>query len=104
MAGVLCWLAWHRSGYRRGAGFLELLRFVLIGLVALTLNQPEWLEAKRPELRPTLAVLHDQSNSMKTRDVVDAANAEKLATRAETIAPLLTEAFLEFGVGRRARP
>ena len=44
VAGVLCWLAWHRSGYRKWVGVLELLRFVLVCLVVVTLNQPEWLQ------------------------------------------------------------
>ena len=66
VTSVLCWLAWHRSGYRKWIGVLELLRFVLVCLVVVTLNQPEWLQMRAPDQRPTLAVLWDQSNSMKT--------------------------------------
>ncbi len=91
-AGVLCWLAWHRSGYRRWIGVLELLRFVLICLVVVTLNQPEWLQTRIPDQRSTLAVLWDQSNSMETRDVIDEANiSAKPKSRAETIEPLMSE-------------
>ncbi len=91
VAGVLCWLAWRRSEYRKGTGILELLRFVLVCLVALTLNQPEWLETQPPDQRPTLAVLWDQSNSMGTRDVIDDQTPGKPKSRAETIEPLLSE-------------
>ena len=90
VAGVLCWLAWHRSGYRKWIGVLELLRFVLICLVVVTLNQPEWLQTRIPDQRSTLAVLWDQSNSMKTQDVIDEDNISgKPKSRAETIEPLL---------------
>ena len=92
VAGVLCWLAWHRSGYRKWIGVLELLRFVLICLVVVTLNQPEWLQTRIPDQRSTLAVLWDQSNSMETRDVIDEANiSAKPKSRTETIEPLMSE-------------
>ena len=91
-AGVLCWLAWHRSGYSRKTGALELLRFVLICLVVITLNQPEWLQTQLPDQRSTLAVLWDESNSMKTRDVVDTQDiSSEPKSRAETIQPLMSE-------------
>ncbi len=92
VAGVLCWLAWHRSGYSMKTGWLELLRFVLICLVVATLNQPEWLQTQLPDQRSTLAVLWDESNSMKTRDVVDAQDiSNEPKSRAETIQPLMSE-------------
>ncbi len=89
---ALCWIAWRRAGYRRGVGLLELLRFALVGLIVLTLCQPEWLESRRPDRNPTLVVLWDQSNSMETRDVIDgvASNPEPLS-RSEVIAPLLSK-------------
>lgn len=91
-AGVLCWLAWHRSGYSKKIGLLELLRFVLICLVVVTLNQPEWLQTQLPDRRATLAVLWDKSNSMKTRDVIEAQDlSDKPKSRAETIQPLISE-------------
>ena len=108
VAGILCWLAWHRSGYSKKTGALELLRFVLICLVVVTLNQPEWLQTQLPDRRSTLAVLWDKSNSMKTRDVVLTINSSstsskarvddqaqdlsgKPKSRAETIQPLMSE-------------
>ena len=93
VVGVLCWLAWRRSGYRKWVGILELLRFVLVCLVVVTLNQPEWLQMQAPDQRPTLAVLWDQSNSMETRDVMDdQAISGKPRSRAEIIQPLISEA------------
>ena len=92
VAGILCWLAWHRSGYSMKTGGLELLRFVLICLVVVTLNQPEWLQTQLPDQRSTLAVLWDRSNSMKTRDVVDTQDiSNKPNSRTETIQPLMSE-------------
>jgi hypothetical protein len=65
----LCWLAWHRRGYARSHGLLELLRLTIVCLLALILNQPEWVEEFRPLEKPVLAVLWDDSISMQTRDV-----------------------------------
>lgn len=92
ITGVLCWFAWHRSGYRKRIGWLELLRFVLVILVVLTLNQPEWLESQPPEQRSTLAILWDKSNSMLTQDIIEEQDtAAKRKSRAETIQPLMSE-------------
>ncbi|MCH5377648.1 MAG: hypothetical protein JJ992_27135, partial [Planctomycetes bacterium] len=44
----LCLFAWRRSGYRTSQGLLELLRFTLVLLAALMLNQPEFIEEFRP--------------------------------------------------------
>ncbi len=41
LAAGLCWVAWRRSGYARSQGLLELLRLVIVGLVAMIFNQPE---------------------------------------------------------------
>ena len=93
VTAVLCWLAWRRSDYRRATGLLELLRLVLVCLVVATLCQPEWLAMEPAAPTSTLAVLWDQSNSMKTRDVADPRLPRtEPQSRAEAIAPLLTEA------------
>ena len=92
VTGVLCWLAWHRSGYRMQTGWLELLRFVLVCLVVTTLNQPEWLKIQPPDRRSTLAVLWDTSKSMETRDVFDDQDLSgERKSRAEAIQPLMSE-------------
>jgi hypothetical protein len=89
----LCFVSWQRSDFARGVGLLEALRLVLVILVAVTLNQPEWLSTYQPEHDPTLAVLWDQSRSMETRDVVDADQpAADPRTRRESIEPLMAEA------------
>ena len=93
VTGWLCWFAWCRSGFRAAIGWLELLRFVLVTLVIVTLFQPEWLKTSPTEQLPTLAVLWDQSDSMQTRDVIDASLVGgQLSSRAEIIQPLLFEA------------
>ncbi len=85
----LCWYAWRRSGYHRGHGLLELLRFVIVCLIAILFNQPEWVEEFRPEERPSIAVLWDESKSMETRDVVSGrSTGSPPLSRAEAIAPL----------------
>ena len=42
-------------------GLLELLRLAIVAIVAVMLNQPEWIEEFRPEEKPTIAVLWDAS-------------------------------------------
>ena len=92
VTAVVCVMAWRRSGFRRSTGILEALRFVLLCLVVATFCQPEWLAEQTLEQRPTLAVLWDKSNSMKTRDVVENTTAgREPRSRAETIEPLLSD-------------
>ena len=84
-----CLVAWRRSGYKRSVGVLESLRLATVGLAAVLLNQPEWIEEFRPEEKPSIVVLWDASPSMETRDV---SRGEKTSaqpeTRRETIEPL----------------
>ena len=90
----LCWVAWRRSGYRRDFGLLELLRLALVAFVALLFNQPEWVEEYRPEEKPSVAVLWDDSASMETRDVSSSeAASATLTTRRESIAKLTNSDF-----------
>jgi hypothetical protein len=63
--------AWHRSGFDRAVGALELLRVVIAVLAVVTLCQPEWTERFEPTEKPVLAILSDESLSMDTRDVLD---------------------------------
>ncbi len=61
----------------------------IVAIVAVMLNQPEWIEEFRPEEKPTIAVLWDASPSMETRDVVQADQPTSTATtRREAVAPL----------------
>ena len=89
-AAFCCLISWRRSGYTRSMLWLEILRFVLIALVVLTLNQPEFVQVIKPQEQPTLVILHDTSGSMKTQDVVNPlAPAEKPKTREESVAPVI---------------
>ncbi len=77
-------VAWQRSGRRRSIAALELLRTAIVAVVAVLLNQPEWVEEFRPTNKPAIAVLYDVSASMDTRDVLDADKPGGLArTRRE---------------------
>jgi hypothetical protein len=93
LAAGFCWTAWRRSGYARSQGLLELLRLAIIGLMALILNQPEWVEEFRPIEKPAIAVLWDDSASMDTRDVPLSPNGGSVfGSRREAIAKLIDEA------------
>lgn len=70
--------------------WLEILRFVLITIVLITLNQPEFTQEIKPQEQPTLVVLHDTSGSMQTQDVMNPqAPAEKPRKRTDAVAPVL---------------
>ncbi|AGA27740.1 membrane protein [Singulisphaera acidiphila] len=91
VAAGLCFVAWRRSGYRRSQGVLEGIRFTIVCLGAVLLNQPEWVEEYRPEEKPSVAVLWDASPSMETRDVIQTRRPVPTAsplTRREAIASL----------------
>lgn len=93
---VCSFIAWQRSGFRTSVAFLEFIRLTLVAVAGILLNQPEWVEEYRPEQKPAIAVLWDQSASMDTRDVVPADTASSSAiTRAEALAPLLEESAWE---------
>ncbi len=90
VVGALGWMAWRRNNYARGSGMLEALRVLLVALVAITLNQPEWLEQYLPDEQPTLLVLSDTSGSMNTQDVLDPnSTAAPPRPRAEVAAELV---------------
>ncbi|MEM7015230.1 MAG: vWA domain-containing protein, partial [Verrucomicrobiota bacterium] len=90
----MCIWAWIRSGFAKGTGLLEALRLIVVVLVAITVLKPEWRELHRPDSKPTLAVLWDQSNSMQTNDVLDPDDPSAPArTRAEVVEPFTDEEF-----------
>ena len=91
---VLAYLSWQRAVKKRRMGWLELLRVVIALCIAITLNQPEWRESFKPDQRPVLAVLHDISRSMETRDVISNDQpADAPASRAESIQALTDKAL-----------
>lgn len=87
-------VTWRRSGFALGTGLVELLRVLIATLVAVLLNQPEWVEEYRPDEKPTVVVLHDASRSMDTKDVVptDGGTAGP-RTRREAVALLAESSF-----------
>lgn len=82
---VLAWMAYRKSGHATRVGLLELLRVAIVALIALTLNQPEWLSQYQPTDVPTLLVLMDASGSMETKDVVTPSGP---VSRGESVASL----------------
>lgn len=87
---VLAFMGWKRSGWRGSIGFLELLRVLVAIGIALTLLQPEWRETFKPESKPVIAVLHDASGSMETKDAVNLADpAAETKSRTEVVAPII---------------
>lgn len=62
----------RRNGFAKATVCLEFLRVVLVLMITLTLNQPEWKQRFRPDEQPVLAILWDDSFSMDTIDVKDA--------------------------------
>jgi uncharacterized membrane protein len=90
LTAALGFYAWHRGGYRRAHGFQELLRVLIVILIAVLFNQPEWVEEYRPEERPKIVVLWDDSRSMETRDATPHGEGTRdVITRGELIQPLL---------------
>ncbi len=93
VVAYLGWLAWKRSGYRRWIGLLECLRVLIAVGLALTLNQPEWVQQIRLTTKPVLAILVDVSRSMQTEDVFDPANpAAEPKSRESFAKPFLNSA------------
>ena len=100
MTVCVSWLGWRRSGFSARVGLLEALRVLIVSLVAMTWNQPEWLEQYVPDEQPTLLVLADNSHSMDTRDALDPANPSLTpVTRREWIRPLLDQSTWDIAGG-----
>ena len=87
----LCFMAWQRSGFARSQGLLEFLRLVIVVLLAAMFNQPEWVEEFRPDEKPEILVLVDDSVSMLTRDVESSDAGSGRSTRKEAIVALTDE-------------
>src|SRR5438270_10967254 len=90
----LSFFAWRRSGYRRDYGLVELLRVVIAVLAVVIFNQPEWVEQFKPNEKPTIAVLWDNSRSMETRDEHGPSpGSTEFVTRRESLSPLIDPAL-----------
>ena len=89
VTAAFCFIAWRRSGYKTKYGLLELTRLALVIMAAVLLNQPEWVEEFRPEEKPSMLVLWDDSGSMGTRDALDPSKPGSAPeTRHDAAAPL----------------
>ncbi len=73
---ILGWMAHVRSGRRRSVMALELLRFLAVSLLAVTLLGPELVVKESEVEKPRLVVLSDESVSMDSRDVADPMGGE----------------------------
>ncbi len=65
---VLCFVSWKRSPHPGRTAALEILRFFIALIVVLLLWQPEWRTVINPTTKPKIAILWDDSGSMKTLD------------------------------------
>lgn len=74
-AGWLGWQNWTRGGRTKWARALEILRFLLIAMLAFTILRPERVTILQQTELPEVVLLVDQSRSMETRDMGDATNA-----------------------------
>jgi len=82
LIGALAILSWKRSPHPRRTAALECMRFLATVAVVLLLWQPEWLTTVRPETKPKIAILWDDSNSMTT---IDAALPALLSEKSEIV-------------------
>lgn len=92
VTAVFSFMIWKRSNFAASTGWLEALRVIIVSLVAITLNQPEWKETFEPDNKPVIAVLRDDSGSMATEDVVDPEDASEPARKRSKMAEVLTAA------------
>ena len=90
----LAFMGWQKSGYLIRVGILELLRTVIVAMVAVTFNQPEWLVQYQPTDKPTLLVLADESGSMATQDV-STTKSPTLLTRGDWVDQILAQEALQ---------
>ena len=64
----LCVISWKRSPHPGRTAALEILRFFIAVLVVILLWQPEWRTVINPTTKPKIAIIWDDSGSMKTLD------------------------------------
>ena len=66
------WVSYSNWERRRGKGVaaLELLRFIVMGMILFTICKPEFLRTTQIEEQPEVVILTDVTRSMETRDVI----------------------------------
>ena len=78
-------IACRRSGWRRSTIALESLRMLLVTGAVILLGGPEWVQQFRPDTKPVIAVLWDDSASMSTQDVAGESASGLMSTRRDAI-------------------
>ncbi len=86
---IIALVACRRSGWRSSTMMLEALRLFMVIGAALLLGGPEWVTQYRPDTKPVVAVLWDDSQSMDTRDASQSKSQSRRSaiealTRSET--------------------
>ena len=87
----LCVVSWKRSPHPRRTAALEILRFFIAAIVVMLLWQPEWRTIINPTTKPQIAILWDDSGSMKTLDarlpaaLAGDGQADSIVARAEWV-------------------
>jgi hypothetical protein len=66
---AISWVACQRTAWRRSTVILESLRCLIVLTGAILLGGPEWIQQYRPDTKPIVAVLWDDSGSMQTEDI-----------------------------------
>ena len=87
----LCVVSWKRSPHPGRTAALEILRFFITAIVVILLWQPEWRTIINPTTKPKIAILWDDSGSMKTLDarlpaaLAGEGKADEIVARAEWV-------------------
>ena len=68
-------VACRRTQWRRSTVILESIRLFIVIAAAVLLGGPEWVQQFRPDDKPVVVVLWDDSGSMQTQDVLTQAVA-----------------------------
>jgi len=89
---AISFVACRRTAWRRSTVILESLRGIIVFSSVILLGGPEWIQQYRPDEKPIVAVLWDDSDSMLTQDVDQGAKSRREAidvlTKPETWASL----------------
>jgi uncharacterized membrane protein len=88
VVAVLAVMSWKRSPHPRRTALLECVRFLVAACVVVLLWQPEWLTVIRPDSKPQIAILWDDSKSMTTVDAIlppDLSPKSEIVSRADWV-------------------
>ncbi|QDT59791.1 hypothetical protein SV7mr_23010 [Stieleria bergensis] len=88
---ILSFIACQRTNWRRSTVLLEGTRMLIVLLAVILLGGPEWIQQFRPNTKPVVAVLYDDSDSMTTQDVTATSGPSKTISRKQAIEALINE-------------